>query len=166
MNELQPASVLRKTESGLAAIKVFDRSLVPKARTLLILIDGKKTVQELRKFSPDPTQISGLISELMAAGYIRLDDVAAPVANPEIIPTTAVAPKLVSGSLPDLKIPIRKVTRALEELLGPTSEGLCLQIEKCKTLEELNAKIQSMRTVVAQSRSEKKAEEFIAKVFS
>jgi hypothetical protein len=62
----------------------------------------------------------------------------------------------------DLKTTIRNATRALENLLGPTSEGLCLQIEKCKSMPELTAKINDLRGVVAQVRSAQKADEFVA----
>jgi hypothetical protein len=57
---------------------------------------------------------------------------------------------------------IRRATRALENLLGPGCEPLALQLEKCKTQEELVAKVQDLRRIVASMRSEKKAEEFVA----
>jgi hypothetical protein len=57
---------------------------------------------------------------------------------------------------------VRKASRALENLLGPSSDVLCLQIEKCKSMAELVAKVQDLRAVVATLRSPKKADEFIA----
>ncbi len=62
----------------------------------------------------------------------------------------------------DIRPDIRRATRVLEDLLGPACEPLALQLEKCKTKEELIAKIQTFRQVVAGMRSENKADEFVA----
>ena len=54
MTDLDTHSVLRKTEAGVNAIKLRDRSLTPKSRMLLIVVDGHKSVGELTKARPGP----------------------------------------------------------------------------------------------------------------
>ncbi|MNV90296.1 hypothetical protein D3C71_1846700 [compost metagenome] len=62
----------------------------------------------------------------------------------------------------DLRSSTRRATRALEDLLGPACEPLALQLEKCKSPAELEAKVLELRAIVASMRSEKKADEFVA----
>ncbi len=59
------------------------------------------------------------------------------------------------------KTSIRRATKQLESLLGPSSESLCIQIEKCKNADEFIAKILDLRRVVSSLRSEQKADEFV-----
>ena len=70
LSVLYPESVIRKTENGLTAIRDRDHSLAQKSRTLLILVDGIKTVQELVRFSSDPAQAAALLSELLTSGLV------------------------------------------------------------------------------------------------
>lgn len=162
--ELLPSSILHKTALGLAAVKAHDRSLDQKSRTLLILMDGSKTVQELSKFSPDPVQIPLLLQSLLDMGLVAQ----ATQAEEVVAPTSAAVPQSVVGAAGVLKAPLdlkgaaRKASRALENILGPSSEVLCMQIEKCKTMDELVAKVQDLRVVVARLLSVKKADEFVA----
>jgi hypothetical protein len=169
--ELLPTTVLRKTPLGISMLKVHDRSLDQKSRTLLILMNGVKTVQELSSFSPDPTQIPILLQLLLDAGLVSVGvEAAAPTAGatphanlpnsqPPSAATQSAAPTIQQPV--DLKTAIRKATRALENLLGPSSEVLCLQIEKCKSMPELIAKVQDLRSVVARLQSAKKADDFV-----
>lgn len=65
------------------------------------------------------------------------------------------------ASVASLKVATQRATRLLENLLGPTCEPLCLQLEKCKSLDQFTAKVQDFRRVVASIRSEQKADEFV-----
>ena len=62
----------------------------------------------------------------------------------------------------DLKASIKKATRYLESLMGPASEGLCIQLERCKSESDFLAKVSEVQRILAISRSEKKAAEFVA----
>ena len=65
MNDLDLASVLRKTMAGTEAIKVRDRALTPKMRMLLIMLDGAKTGAELLKLVPNADETRQLLAELV-----------------------------------------------------------------------------------------------------
>lgn len=159
MADLELKSVLRKSESGVNAIKLRDRALTPKQRMLLIVVDGTKTVEELVKPMPDPDEARQLLAELLAAGYVCEPDLPSPVSS---------APAVVArvSSTASLQAAIQRTTRLLENLLGPTCEPLCLQLEKCKNIDEFTTKVQELRRIVASMRSEKKADEFISAAFN
>lgn len=159
MADLELKSVLRKSESGVNAIKLRDRALTPKQRMLLIVVDGTKTVAELVKPMPDPDEARQLLAELLAAGYVHEPELPAPASS---------SPPVVArvSSTASLQSAIQRSTRLLESLLGPTSEPLCLQLEKCKNIDEFTTKVQELRRIVASMRSEKRADEFMSVAFN
>ena len=156
MADLNLTSVLRKTESGVNAIKIRDRALTPKQRMLLIQVDGAKSVAELLKSLSSPDETRQILGELLSTGYVHEPD----------LPKTVAKPAPVAAKAPDasVKPAVQRASRLLEGLLGPASEPLCLQLEKCTSLEQLTAKVQDIRQVVVSMRSEKKADEFVAAV--
>lgn len=160
--DLEVNAVLRKTESGHSAIKLRDRALTPKHRMLLIMVDGSKTVADLSNPMPDPAQARQALAELLSAGLVSPADAPKEVvktvlrATPELAPVASEAPAVA------LKVAIRRTTRLLENLLGPTCEPLCLQLEKCQSLDQFTRKVQDFRRIVASMRSEKKADEFVS----
>jgi len=160
MTDLALTHVLRKTESGVNAIKVRDRTMGHKQRMLLILVDGTKPVGALVKSLPDPQEARQVLGELLDTGYVELVDAPAPTSPPMPAPAAERSPGALSETaLPDA---IRRATRLLENLLGPGSEPLCLQLEKCKTTDQFTARVLDCRRVVAGMRSESKADEFVA----
>lgn len=173
MTDLQLNSVLRKTEAGEMAIKVRDATLAPKSRMMLIMVDGKKPVAELQKLRPDPQEVLQILGELVNLGYASVTN---PMAAPAPAMTASTPPVAARGaesapvaSMPlnlisdatALKLAIRRATRFLENTLGPQSEGICIQLEKCANGSDFTAKVLDIRRVVASVKSEKKADEFV-----
>ena len=151
---MNPTDIAKKTEAGAKAIQTRDKALSPRQRTLLITVDGVKPLQALAQVCTNLQEASDLLDALHALGFIEF---IAPK-----LPTPVVQPAAVAAKPVDIRPDIRRATRALEDLIGPACEPLALQLEKCKTKEELIAKIQNYRQVVASMRSEKKADEFVA----
>ncbi len=172
MTDLQLTSVLRKTEAGEMAIKVRDATLTPKSRMMLIMLDGKKPASEMLKLRPDPQEAMQLLGELVDNGFATLLNPIAAVAVPAAaVPAAVAAPSPTSTSpamavnlisdATSLKLAIRRATRFLEDTLGPNSEGMCIQLEKCTSGSEFTAKVLDIRRVVASVKSEKRADEFV-----
>src|SRR5438093_2367746 len=64
------ASVYRKTEKGLAEIETRAHRLAPRLRSALIMVDGKRNDDELRKLilnDPD-----GALKSLLDEGYVEV----------------------------------------------------------------------------------------------
>lgn len=176
---VNPTSVLKKTDAGLVAIKERDRTLAPRARTLLIMMDGIKNAGQLAAMNVDSVQGMELLDQLIQSGFAApLEGASGPNA-PSVTPAAtvtavqtiqSVAPTAATASPPaaaprparDLKTSIRTGTRFLESWLGPVSESFCLQLERCKTPAEFEAKVLEIKLLLASARSAKKAEEFSA----
>lgn len=160
MSELQASTVLRKTEAGINGIKQRDPLLTPKLRMLLIVVDGAKSVAELLKPLPNPEEARQMLAQLLDAGFASIVDAPKPAPQPTPAPTQAAKPK---DNEPDatLTAAMRRATHLLDNLLGPDSESLCLQIERCTSSAQLNTKIIEISRIIAAMRSEKKAAEFL-----
>ncbi len=67
-------------------------------------------------------------------------------------------------SAEELKILIRRATKQLESLLGPSCEPMSLKLEKSKSYDDFAIKVHDIRRVLVNIRSEKVADEFLASV--
>jgi hypothetical protein len=156
-------AILKKTEKGLNALKVRDPMLTQKARVLLILIDGKKTIRELAPLFTAGSDTHEKFNELVQAGFV------AEVLQLEVLQTqidasdtsNAIKKTETTNSAQNLQVAIRAASRMLTDILGPNSDVLCMQLEKCKTKDEFNAKILEYRKVVGTMRTEKHGDEFV-----
>jgi hypothetical protein len=168
MSEILPSSLIRKTDKGLAAIKDRDRSLQPRARTLLILVDGSKSVEQLAALNQDVQQGLDLIKSLLADGFaevvalsVRSSEAAVPVNN-GIVAADANDPPIVAKPAKDLKLVIRASIKYLEGFMGPGAEAMALQLERCKTVDEFDQKAANVQRALASGFSERRASEFAA----
>ena len=177
MADLQLNSLLRKTEAGELALKVRDATLSPKSRMMLIMLDGKKPASELLKLRPDAQEVLQTLGGLVDQGYASVlnpggpapvQSALAPAAVvskaeplPQALPATAAMPMDLISDATSLKLAIRRATRFLEDTLGPTSQGMCIQLEKCRSGAEFTAKVLDIRRAIASVKSEKKADEFV-----
>jgi hypothetical protein len=155
MNIENKNAIFKKTDKGQTALKLRDPSLSQKLRTLLILIDGKKNIGELSPLLPGELNLNERLQELLNAELIEevvQTNASLPIRNTE---TESIA------SSQKLESAIRSATNHLANLLGPNSDVLCIQLEKCKNKDEFNAKILEFRKIVSSIRSEKQGDEFV-----
>lgn len=161
MSELQASTVLRKTEAGINGIKQRDPRLSPKLRMSLILVDGTKSVAELLKSLPNPEEVMQMLTQLLGVGFVSIVDAPQAAPKPALTPTQPAKAKDNEPDAADLTAAMRRATHLLDVMLGPDSEVLCLQIERCTSSVQLNVKIIEISRIVAAMRSEKKAAEFL-----
>ena len=165
--------VYSKTETGLEAIKNRTSALTPRQRSVLIMCDGKRDSEEILKntagLGVTPNDLDALVSLHMLIGTKpaattavapALDNVGARPAASVALDTAPSGGRVVSPE--ELKILIRRATKQLESLLGPSCEPLSLKLEKSKTYDEFAIKIYDIRRILVATRSEKIADEFIA----
>lgn len=156
-------SIFKKTDLGINALKVRDPLLTQKSRVILILIDGKKTIGELAPSFTDGSDTHEKFMELLKAGFIsEVLQQEVSTSQVETISTKNAAPKVEAvNSTISLQAAVRAATRMLADLLGPNSDVLCIQLEKCKTKDEYNTKILAFRKIIGTMRSEKAGDEFV-----
>lgn len=157
--------IYHKTPKGTEAIANRHSGLPPKLRSLLIMVDGKRSYADLAGLATVVGDCEQLLLQLQQEGLIEAVN-AAPAAGAALEATaadmapTAPAP-LVAASLPEAK---RFSSHLLEQVLGPTSDVLCLKIEAANDLASFVSAIKRARDVVREIKGTAAAERFIAQV--
>jgi len=160
----QKDSVYRKSPQGADALARRDPSLTPRLRSLLIMVDGKRSVDELVRLAPTGAETEPLLSQLHALGMLEAVRPSAP-AEPAPARAAAAGEQEAGAPPPVRTVPLpeaqRAAVRRLTDLLGPEAESLCLRIEAARTAQDLQAMLQRAETLVRSARGAEAASAFM-----
>src|SRR5438552_18318236 len=147
------ASVYRKTEKGLAEIETRAHRLAPRLRSALIMVDGKRNDDELRKLIlSDP---DGALKSLLDEGYVEVISITPqrpappPPPAPEAGAAAAQAAAAGQRALDDVR---KKAIRMLMERVGPIAEAVAMKMEKAHNWEELRHSLEIGRDSLQNTR--------------
>jgi hypothetical protein len=165
---LDKSATYHKSAKGAEAVATRDRGLSPRQRSMLILVNGRRSFAELARLAQvlgDPEQ---LLLQLEQQGLIETGP---PRAGPPSLPapldsswgavsapaplTSAPAP-LVSAPAPlgpdDLQVPLARAQRfaidRLKDLLGPEADDLCERIAAADSAPAFRAEVRRTETVL------------------
>lgn len=174
------ATVYRKSAKGVSEIETRAHRLPPRLRSALILVDGKRSDDDLRAMLAQ--QADETLAALAAEGFIEVVATVEPAAAPRrvavasggssMFPSTGTGPTLPPGAPSSLAVSIppselasrkRDATRAINDLLGPMGESLSLKIEKARTGEEFKQVLEAALQVIASARGRSEAAAFAAR---
>jgi hypothetical protein len=132
-------TVYRKTPKGIGEIETRALRLVPRLRSALILVDGKKSDDELAPLIAGDA--AATLAGLLADGFIEV------LATLAERPASRVAENRSAAAAPSRREPAsgattfetvrRDAVRQLNDLLGPVAEELAIRIERSKSMPEL-----------------------------
>ena len=147
------ATIYRKTDKGQAEIATRAHRVVPRLRSALIMVDGKRTDEELRKLILPPADEA--LQALMADGFIEA--IAVTAERPTLRPTGAPAPAAPASAAP-APAPVlvaltpdevrKRAVRWINDKLGPYAEIVSLKLERAKNRDELRAALASAETLI------------------
>jgi hypothetical protein len=158
-------NIYRKTAEGQAEIETRVRRLNPRLRSALIMVDGKRTDEDLHKLLAQ--QADETLQALLDQGLIEVVGIAqarpsrpaanGPVAAPAATPAAEPAP------VRDFATLRRDAVRAVNDLLGPMGEMVALKLEQAKTPDDLRAALEKAVTVIGNARGGAAAVQFAQK---
>jgi hypothetical protein len=163
---IQKNLVYRKSARGTEAIATRQHGLGPKLRSMLIMIDGKRTFDELARLASMLGDTEELLGQLLEQGLVE------PIAAAPAAPTphagaahavTAPAPLAAAAPI-SLMEAQRFVSRRLTDLLGPNAEELCLRIEGARNVHDFQVAVSRAEGILRQYKSAHTAAEFAAEV--
>ena len=153
---MDKSRIYRKTPKGAEAIAQRDRALQPRLRSLLILVDGKRSAADLAQMAP------GGFDEAMDQ-LVQLGLVEAAEAGPAPV-TTAPAPLAAAPADAPARLPLaeakRLAVRRLSDLLGPLSDDICMRIEGARTASEFMAFVHKAEQMIDANLGSARAQEF------
>lgn len=158
------ATTYTKTADGQHEIETRARRLTPRARSTLILVDGKRTDAELGKLVQ---QAEETLQALLEQGLIEVvatfssrsspkDEGPASIPGPASAPSPAMA-------IVEFESTRRDAVRAINDLLGPEAEMLALKIERATDELQLRAALERAVAYIANARGGGAATQFAAK---
>ncbi|OGB14037.1 MAG: hypothetical protein A3E51_26015 [Burkholderiales bacterium RIFCSPHIGHO2_12_FULL_67_38] len=160
-------TLLAKTDKGREALAARSPELGPKLRTVLIMVDGKKSVAELGKFGGalavlEQLEAGGWVLEVDASGQPverasaeAVTEPAAAATADEVAPAVAsapVAPAPAPQTLPYSEAR-RMVVRYINDQLGPMGELTAIRVEGCKSPADLQALLPRIRDALSNYRN-------------
>lgn len=152
-------TVYRKTDKGQTEIATRVHRLVPRLRSALILVDGKRSEEELGKLILPPAD--GVLASLLSDGFIE-----AVGGAPESAAAAPAAASAASTPAPALPATLsvdetrRRAARWLTDRLGPYGDPLTMRIEKVKTADEMRAALELADAFVRQQLGAARSQEF------
>lgn len=162
------STVYRKTEKGQAEIDTRTFRLTPRLRQALILVDGRKSDDELSRLIAADT--AGVLATLREQGFIESlsTSPSAPPFEPrhaepearrssEALPATATKPP---ASIDALR---RDAVRHLNDQLGPAAEVMAIKIERAKSLAELRPLLVNASQLLANVRGSEAGRAFTSR---
>lgn len=165
---MKPASYYARTEKGAAEVAQRSQAIPARARSLLLMIDGKSTgAQLLEKLAAFPNS-GELLQLLETEGYIGPVDgggaaVSAPAAAPVSTASVTAAPPAASpgtGSGSGIGAAKRFMIRSLHEIFGPDADSLTGKVDLAQTTEDLRKLAEKHRELMASMGSRRKADAY------
>jgi hypothetical protein len=168
---LDKSLTFHKSPKGAEAIATRHGELTPRQRSMLILVNGRRSRDELARLGQVLGDPQKLLDQLEQAGYIERGD---PRPGPESAPAPLLpvwgnsgfgpssTPAPLGGSdssypgfaadLADQEVPLGQAQRfaveRLKDMLGPAADDLCPQLEAATTAPEFTAAVRSTAKVL------------------
>jgi hypothetical protein len=150
--------IYRKTTKGQEAIAQRAHGVVGRARSLLILVDGQRPQSALLQLAAGLGDVAQMLTQLETDGLITNRPPGAMSTAPApLAPEPPAAAPASPVPLPQAKA---LASRQLMQILGPTSEALCMRIEAARNRAEFIESIRRAYAVVNEVRGRTQAEAF------
>jgi hypothetical protein len=160
-------NIYRKTAEGQHEIETRSRQLGPRLRSALIMVDGRRTDEELRKLIALQADeaLQALLDQKLIEAVPMPQGRPAARASSAATPVTEAAPQASPAStdatstrdLPTLR---KDAVRAVNDLLGPMGEMVALKLEQSKSSDDLRSALERAVTVIGNARGGAAAVQF------
>lgn len=150
-------TIYRKTDKGQVEIETRALRLAPRLRTALILIDGRRTDNELRPLVPGDAPQA--FQTLLQDGFIEVVRVVEERAAPRP-PAAPAAPGSNDSARRWLEQRKRDAVRSLLDQVGPLGEAVAVRLEKCTDWSDLKPTLELARQVLEYARGSAAAEDY------
>jgi hypothetical protein len=154
------ATIYRKTAKGVHEIETRALKLAPRFRSLLILVDGRRSDDDLAGMVA--TAGDQALQALAEGGFIEAIGMTAEAESaspprPPTAPKSAAAPAPPAAGFQQRR---QKAVRALLDHVGPMGEAIALKLERAQTPEEFKAHLETAAQILANTRGRAVAVEF------
>jgi hypothetical protein len=164
------ATIYRKTAKGHSEIETRAHRLSPRLRSVLIMVDGRRSDDDVRKLIPQHgDETLRLLDE---QGFIEIIGITQDLAAPRAI-NGAVAPRPAEAAAPETPPPAApavpprdfeatraQAVRLFTDMVGPMAEALAIKMERARSPDELRTLVQTAQRVIGNARGGKAAADY------
>jgi hypothetical protein len=153
------ATIYRKTAKGVQEIETRALKLAPRFRSLLILVDGRRSDDELVRLVA--TAGDQALAALAEGGFIEAIGMTADPEPAARAPAAPARPAPAPAPPPDgFEQRRREAVRQLFDLVGPMGEAIALKLERAATMDDFRALLVTAAQIVANTRGRQAATDF------
>lgn len=152
------ATIYRKTAKGQHELDTRALKLAPRFRSVLILVDGRRTDEDLQRVMPQADTVA--LEALAAGGFIEAIAVTQeprPALARPPAPPPAAAP--ASGDVWRQRRAV--AVRTLTDLVGPLAEPFAMRMENAASEADFRAAVESAARVLADMRGRQAALDYV-----
>lgn len=154
--------LFRKTAQGVAEIETRAHRLPPRIRAALILVDGKRDVDDLKLLLT--VQADETLRFLSEHGFIESVGETLRPAPPAPLPPRPPAPTAPAKPTAAFESARRAIVHEINKLLGPPGESLAIRMERARTPEDLRPLVAVGVQLVAAARGQATAAAFASRL--
>lgn len=136
---MDSTTVYAKTDLGHEEINTRVRRVPARMRTMLIMVDGRRSVGELLLNHPTPDEARGYLESLFEGGFISAREAVPPAPAP----TPANTQHLTEAK--------QLITRLLLDFMGPEADYITMRIEKISSRDELRTEVEKLGSMLERS---------------
>lgn len=148
--------LFHKTAAGHSELVNKTHGLSPTQRRLLIMLDGKKTVQDCAPYFRETDDLPALIKVLLTLKLI-IGGAKDPWETTTILPPADATPQMMAAranvqpTTPAVPLDekVARAVRYLTDQLGPAAESVAMRLESVKTVEAFNNALRPAVDLVA-----------------
>jgi hypothetical protein len=162
--------IYAKTPKGVAEVGARGAQLSMVTRRVLIMMDGKRTVDELAVYVR-AGEIGAIITQLESEGLAEKAGAiaATTVAPPAITESTPPETPTVAPAVPEerdlgpitLEEVKRRAVRELNDRLGPEADVIAMRIEACRNIDEFRERVRDAERYVAAALGAAAAQDYL-----
>lgn len=163
--------IYAKTPKGVAEVAARTAQLSMTTRRVLIMMDGKRTIDELAALVR-PGEIEAIVDQLEGAGLAQKAAGAAS-SEPSLAtsgrddesraPTTINSPGMDDRELTPITLEEakRRAVRELNDRLGPDADLVAIRIENCRTIEDFRERVRDAERFVTAALGAAAAQDYL-----
>jgi hypothetical protein len=156
------STVYHKTAQCLEAMASRQSGLLPRQRSLLIMVDGKRTHAELVAIAAALGAAEGAIAELVAGGWIASAGGLASLAPAAVVGAAPVVAEHVKGESVSFTVAKRHAVALLHEVLGVAlAASPASHIEAAQSIGEYVAAARRARDAIREARGSTAAQKYL-----
>jgi len=164
------ATIYRKTAKGHSEIETRAHRLSPRQRSALIMIDGRRSDDDVRKLIPQ--QADETLRLLGEQGFIEIIGITQDLPAPRAIPAAVAAPAVqvaapMSAPVARPAVPPRdfeatraQAVRLFTDMVGPMAESLAIKMERARSPDELRTLVQTAQQIIGNTRGGQAAADY------